>query len=446
VKIKLEKKKQKPSQLKKNYTIVILNMKNKILITIIGLIIAISVNGQKPILFIGATAHLGSGEVIQNAAISIKNGKFDLVANASKIRIDPSAFDTIYKIYGKHIYPSFILPNTTLGITEIDAVRASHDYRETGGINPNIRSLIAYNTDSKLAKTVRTNGVLIAQITPRGGLVSGQSSIMHLDGDNWQDAALKPDDGIHINWPNSYYNTGWWAEPGETKKNKEYQNKISELEKLFSKAKAYEASSNIMDLKMESMKGLFDGRKNLYIHANSASDMRDAIDFTERHHVENMIIVGGEDALAISNILVEKNISIILNRVHRLPKSQDSPVDEPFKQAKKLQDKGVLFCLSYEGDMEAMGARNLSFTAGTTISYGQEYEKAVQSITLNTAKILGISDIVGSIKKGKDATFFISSGDALDMRTNNVEKAYIQGVTVDLNNHQKELFNKYKNR
>jgi imidazolonepropionase-like amidohydrolase len=201
-----------------------------------------------------------------------------------------------------------------------------------------------------------------------------------------------------------------------------------------------------MDLKMESMKGLFDGRKNLYIHANSASDMRDAIDFTERHHVENMIIVGGEDALAISNILVEKNISIILNRVHRLPKSQDSPVDEPFKQAKKLQDKGVLFCLSYEGDMEAMGARNLSFTAGTTISYGQEYEKAVQSITLNTAKILGISDIVGSIKKGKDATFFISSGDALDMRTNNVEKAYIQGVTVDLNNHQKELFNKYKNR
>ena len=421
-------------------------MMNRLLTTIFILLITISANGQKPTLFIGATAHLGNGEVIQNAAISIKNGEFDLVADASMIRIDPSAFDTIYKIYGKHIYPSFIVPNTTLGITEIDRVRASHDYNETGGINPNVRSLIAYNTDSKLVKTIRTNGVLIAQVTPRGGLISGQSSIMYLNGENWEDAALKADDGIHINWPNSYYNTGWWAEPGETEENKEYENKISELEKLFSKAKAYESSINIIDLKMESMKGLFDGTKNLYIHANSASDIRDAIDFSEKHLVRNIIIVGGEDALAIATILVEKNIPVILNRVHRLPKSQDSPVDEPFKQAKELQDAGVLFCLSYEGDMEAMGARNLSFTAGTTIAYGQEYEKAVQSITLNTAKILGIADIVGSIESGKKATFFISSGDALDMRTNNVEQAFINGIAIDLNNHQKELFEKYRNR
>ena len=421
-------------------------MMNRLLTTIFILLITISANGQKPTLFIGATAHLGNGEVIQNAAISISNGKFDLVADASRIRIDPSAFDTIYKIYGKHIYPSFIVPNTTLGITEIDQVRASHDFNETGGINPNVRSLIAYNTDSKLVKTIRTNGVLIAQVTPRGGLISGQSSIMYLNGENWEDAALKADDGIHINWPNSYYNTGWWAEPGETEENKEYENKIIELEKLFSKAKAYESSINIIDLKMESMKGLFDGTKNLYINANSASDIRDAIDFSEKHLVRNIIIVGGEDALAIATILVEKNIPVIINRVHRLPKSQDSPVDEPFKQAKELQDAGVLFCLSYEGDMEAMGARNLSFTAGTTIAYGQEYEKAVQSITLNTAKILGIADIVGSIESGKKATFFISSGDALDMRTNNVEQAFINGIAIDLNNHQKELFEKYRNR
>ena len=91
-----------------------------------------------------------------------------------------------------------------------------------------------------------------------------------------------------------------------------------------------------------------------------------------------------------------------------------------------------------------MGARNLSFTAGTTIAYGQEYENAVQSITLNPAKILGISNALGSIEKNKNATFFISSGDALDMRTNNVEQAFINGFSIDLNNHQKELFNKYK--
>ena len=421
-------------------------MKNKLFTTIIALIITISANAQKPTLFIGGTAHLGNGEAIKNSAISILDGKFELVADASIIRIDPSAFDTIHKVYGKHIYPSFIVPNTTIGITEIDAVRASNDYRETGGVTPHVRTLIAYNTDSKLAKTVRSNGVLIAQVTPRGGLVSGQSSIMYLDGDNWEDAELKADDGIHLNWPSSYYNTGWWAEQGDTKQNKEYKNRIAELTKLFRKASSYAISSDIVDLKMESMKGIFDGSKNLYIHTNSTGDIRDAITFSRKYNISKMVIVGGEDALSVSDLLIKNNVSLILNRVHRLPKSQDSPVDEPFLQAKKLQEAGILFCLSYEGDMEAMGARNLPFTAGTTVAYGQDYEKAVQSITLNTAKILGIDDMVGSIESGKNATFFISTGDALDMRSNNVEQAFINGNAVDLNNHQKELFEKYKNR
>ncbi len=421
-------------------------MKNKLFTTIIALIITISANAQKPTLFIGGTAHLGNGEAIKNSAISILDGKFELVADASIIRIDPSAFDTIHKVYGKHIYPSFIVPNTTIGITEIDAVRASNDYRETGGVTPHVRTLIAYNTDSRLAKTVRSNGVLIAQVTPRGGLVSGQSSIMYLDGNNWQDAELKADDGIHLNWPSSYYNTGWWAEQGDTKQNKEYKNRISELAKLFRKASSYAISSDIVDLKMESMKGIFDGSKNLYIHTNSAGDIRDAITFSRKYNISKMVIVGGEDALSVSDLLIKNNVSLILNRVHRLPKSQDSPVDEPFLQAKKLQEAGILFCLSYEGGMEAMGARNLPFTAGTTVAYGQDYEKAVQSITLNTAKILGIDDVVGSIESGKNATFFISSGDALDMKSNNVEQAFINGNAINLNNHQKDLFEKYKNR
>ena len=204
-------------------------MTNKFILTIIVILITFNTKAQKPILFVGGIAHIGNGEVIENSAISIKEGSFDIVANANLIRIDPTAFDTIIKIYGKHIYPSFIVPNTTLGITEIDAVRASRDFNEIGGVNPNIRSLIAYNSDSKITKTIRTNGVLIAQVTPRGGLVSGQSSIMFLEGNNWEDAALKVDDGIHINWPNSYYTTGWWAEPGETKENKKYSIEINQF-------------------------------------------------------------------------------------------------------------------------------------------------------------------------------------------------------------------------
>ena len=160
---------------------------------------------DKPILFMGATAHLGNGETIKNSLISINNGKFEIVADATLIRIDPSAFDTIIKLDGKHIYPSFILPNTTLGLVEIDAVRATRDERETGDLNPNVRSQIAYNTESIVSSTVRTNGILIAQITPRGGLISGTSSLMQLDGWNWEDAVVRMDDGVHLNWPGVYH-------------------------------------------------------------------------------------------------------------------------------------------------------------------------------------------------------------------------------------------------
>ena len=432
-----------------NYTIVTLNMMNKKyipLLIVLLIIVSANAHAQQPTLFMGATAHLGNGKKIDNAAISMFNGKIEMVADATMIRIDPSAFDTIYRVHGKHLYPAFIVPNTTLGITEIDRVRASHDYRETGAINPNVRTLIAYNTDSKISKTVRSNGVLIAQVTPRGGMISGQSSIMHLDGWNWEDAALRSDDGIHLNWPSSFHQSGWWAEPGTINENEKYNKSISQLKIFFNKANAYANSSGLMDLKMESVKTLFNGSKTLYIHANNASDMLDAIDFANAFEITKTVIVGAEDALKIVDVLKENNISLILNRVHRLPSSGDSPVDEPFTQAAKLQEAGILFCLSYEGGMEAMGARNLPFSAGTAVAYGLDYEDAISAITLNTAKILGIDKRCGSIEKGKDATFFISSGDALDMRTNNVEIAYIKGVSVDLNNHQKELFNKYKNR
>ena len=406
----------------------------------------LNISAQQTTLFMGGIAHLGNGEIIENSVIVVKDGEFDLIADASRIRIDPSAFDTIIRVYGKHIYPAFISPNTTLGITEIDAVRATKDYDEVGEFNPNVRSLIAFNTDSKVLKTVRTNGVLITQACPRGGIISGSSSVMHLDGWNWEDAQLKADDGIHLNWPSSYHTSGWWAEPGSTSKNKNYEKGVNKIKTYFEIAKAYSKNNTEMDLELEATKGLFDGSRNLYIHADYAKEIRESVRFFKELGIEKIVIVGGKDALNAIPVLKEFKIPLILERVHSLPVNEDAAIDQFFTLPSQLQAKGILFCLAYNGDMEAMGTRNLPFTAGTAVAYGMEMKDAISAISLNTAIILGIDNKVGSIEKGKDATFFISSGDALDMRTNNVERAYIKGHPVDLNNHQKELFEKYKDR
>jgi imidazolonepropionase-like amidohydrolase len=159
-----------------------------------------------------------------------------------------------------------------------------------------------------------------------------------------------------------------------------------------------------------------------------------------------MVVVGGYDAWMVADMLKENNVSVILKRVHSLPQRQEDDVYLPYKLPHMLFDAGVLFCLENSGDMEAMGTRNLPFYAGTAAAYGIDKEEALKLITLNTAKILGIDKTTGSLEEGKDATLFISNGDALDMRTNDVTSAYIQGRDIDVDNHQKKLYRKYSGK
>jgi imidazolonepropionase-like amidohydrolase len=406
---------------------------------------------QKSVLIMNATAHIGNDSVIQNSIIGLKAGKIIIVADATTAKIDKAGYDEVIDASGKHIYPGIIAPNSTLGLTEIESVRATNDFRETGTTLPNVRSLIAYNTDSKIIPTVRTNGVLLAQITPRGGLVSGTSSVVVLDGWNWEDAAYKIDDGIHINWP-TIQSRKYLDEdnifPGPFEKNKDYTRQTDLLKKLFSDAKAYHENQTKEEtnLRFESMKGLYNGTQTLFIHSNTVKEMVEAINFVKENKIARVAIVGGKESWMITDLLKQNNIAVVVARVHDLPMYPEEDIDLPYKLPSILQKAGVLYCLNNEGDMEAPGTRNLPFQAGTTCAYGLTKEQALKSITLNAAKILGIDKTTGSIEQGKDATLFISTGDALDMKSNNVERAFIKGNTIDLNNDQTALYEKYKTK
>lgn len=424
----------------------------KKLFTLLALFITVLAAAQtKSVLILNATAHLGNGTVIQNSAVGIKDGKINLVADVTTAKFDKAAYDEVIDASGKHVYPGFIAPNSTLGLTEIEAVRATNDFRETGTSLPNVRSLIAYNTDSKIIPTVRGNGILLAQITPRGGIVSGTSSIVVLDGWNWEDAAYKTDDAVHINWPriqSRRYLDEDNIYPGPYEKNKEYTRQINDLKKLISDAKAYNETDvkEEKNLRFEAMKGIFTGAQTLFVHVNNVKEIIEAVNFVKSNGIPKVSLVGGKDSWMVTDLLKENNISVVVSRVHDLPEHPEDDVDQPYKLPALLQKAGILFCLNNEGDMEAMGTRNLPFMAGTASAYGLSKEEALMSITLNTAKILGIDKTTGSIEMGKDATLFISTGDALDMRGSNVEKAFVKGTSIDLSNDQKALYEKYKKK
>jgi len=395
----------------------------------------------KKIILLNGIAHLGNGQVIQNSAIAFEDGKLTVVANAAAIKIDFSHYDTIINIQNTHVYPGIISPNSTLGLTEIDAVEMTHDYSELGIFKPHVRSIIAYNTESEITTTVRSNGVLMGQITPRRGSVSGTSSIVQFDAWNWEDAVYKKDDGIHLNWTGMF--NRWKGE-----KNKDYDKSVANLNTFFANALAYSKENEYAEknLRFEAMRGLFNGEKTLFVHTNFVKEMTEVINFSKKYKVKKLVIIGGYDAWMVADMLKENNVAIILKRVHELPEREEDDVYLPYKLPKILFDAGVLFCLENAGDMEAMGTRNLPFYAGTAAAYGMDKEEALKLITLNTATILGIDKTCGSLEVGKDATLFISTGDALDMRTNNVIAAFIQGRQLDLDNHQKKLYRKYSGK
>jgi hypothetical protein len=398
----------------------------------------------KPVALVGGTAHLGNGQVIENAVVAFENGKLTLVAAAASATFNRTGYEVI-DVSGNHVYPGLIAPDTKLGLEEIAAVRATLDYRETGAINPNVRSLIAYNTDSEVIPTTRANGVLMAQIVPQGGLISGTSALVGLDAWNWEDAAIK-EDGIHLYWPAMFVAGGIWYDPEPIKKNEGHTKILEELNRTLADALAYSQIKNPSpaNLKLEAMKGLFDGSKNLYIHAYYGKEIIEGVQFAKNNGVKKVVVVGGEDAWMVVDFLKEHKVAVILNELHRLPTRPEDDVDLPFKLPAMLSKAGILVGLSYPG--ETRNYTNLPFLAGTAAAHGLSKEEALSMVTLNNARILGIENQVGTLENGKDATLIVSSGDLLDVRTNDVTHAFIQGRPVVLDNKHRRLFKRFDDK
>jgi imidazolonepropionase-like amidohydrolase len=399
-----------------------------------------------------ATVHTGTGAVIENATIVIENGKITAVGKNVTIPAGAEVTDA----GGKQVYPGLVLPVSSLGLIEVGAVKASNDVREIGDMNPNIRSVVAYNTDSKVINTLRSNGILAANIVPQGNFLAGSSSVVQLDAWNWEDAAIQMDGGMHLYMPTlmprpnfGRFGGGGPGGPNatgpQTDPVKEGLEKMEQLKLFFREAKAYQGATEKTEtnLKYESVKNLFTKKQKMYVHANTAKQILVALDFVKEFGFD-MVIVGGSESWQIASLLKQNNVSVILAQPHSLPTGEDDDVDQPYKTAAALQKAGVLFAIS-DDDAQTRG-RNLAFNAGTAAAYGLTKEEALAAITSNAAKIMGVSDKTGSIEVGKDANIIISSGDILDMRTNNVTDAFIQGRKINLDDKQKQLNERYEEK
>jgi imidazolonepropionase-like amidohydrolase len=398
-----------------------------------------AVEQSEPIAFIGATIHVGDGTIIYDGVLTFTKGLITAVGTADD-NIDLFNHRVI-DLQGQHLYPGFILPNTVMGLLEIENIRATDDVTEEGDINASVRSAIAYNTDSEIIPTQRFNGILTAQITPRGGLISGLSTVVKLDGWNWEDAVLKTDDGMHMHWPAlTSMKRNEVSGDMEKVENEYYAAQTQLLHSLFQNSRSYTGAT--VNLNLAAMQGLFTGEIKLFIHSDEAKEIISSIRFARAYGVREIVLVGGRDAMKVKDLLLAESIPVIYQAVHELPGMEWHDIDLPFKTPALLHDAGIKVGIS--SGLAAVGSqRNLPFFAGTAAAYGLDRETALSMVTRNNAEILGVDDRVGTLEEGKDATLFTSLGDALDMRTSQVQQVFIQGREVDLYGTQQELYERF---
>lgn len=391
----------------------------------------------------GATIHTVTKGVIQNGTIIFDAGK--IIAVGANIEIP--AGTKIVDVTGKHIYPGLIDAYSTVGISEIGAVDMSNDVNEVGDFNPNVRTDVAVNAESRHIGTTRSQGVLTTITTPGGGLISGMSSAMSLEGWSWEEMSLESAAALNVNWPNTASGGGgrfggFGGPPGAPRQT--YEERVKQLKDYFAEARAYRdavaAGEKVRtDARYAAMIPALNGKIPVVVSANGTSQINDAITWAKQEKLR-LIIRGGDDAIYVADRLKAENIPVILTSTMDAPNRDYDGYDAVYARAAQLHKKGVKFAIS--GGSGSLYSDRLPYEAGVAVAFGLPEEEAIKAVTINAAELMGLSDRLGSLEPGKQATFLITTGTPIDTRSN-ILQAYIQGRELDMNDIQKHFFLKY---
>lgn len=396
----------------------------------------------EPIAIQGATIHTVTNGVIENGTIIFNDG----VITAIGADLDIPAGTRVVDGAGKHIYPGLIDAYSTVGISEIGAVDVSNDVNELGDFNPNVRADVAVNAESRHIGTSRSAGVLVAFSTPGGGLVSGMSSALSLEGWSWEEMSMESAAALNVNWPNPnprrFRGFGGFGGPQEDPPT--YEEQVQSLKSFFGEARAYRdalaAGEEVRtDSRYAAMMPVFNREIPVVVSADGAAQINDAVTWALEEDIR-IVIRGGQDAIHVADRLVANDIPVILTSTMAAPGRQYEGYDGAYTMPARLYEAGVRFAIS--GGSGSLYTNRLPWEAGVAVAFGLPEEEALKAVTINAAEFMGVSDRVGSLEPGKQATFLITTGTPLDM-TNDIEQSYIQGREIDMMDIQKFFFEKY---
>lgn len=402
-----------------------------------------------------ATVYPVSGPKIENASILVVDGK---IAEVGLKVTAPKGKIKIVEGKGLMVYPGMIDSGSPIGLSEISSVRETNDVGELGDFNPQLRSIIAVNPESEHIPVVRANGITSVMVLPGGGsgLISGQVSLMHLNGWTWEEMEIRRGAALQMRWPTygggggrggGGGGRGGAAGGGMAEARKVHDAQVKLIQEFFEQARAYQAAKAASspgfkpDLKMEAMLPVLEGKLPVMIAASREREIKEAVDWATKEKL-TIVLANVRRAGKMTEELAKRKIPVILGSTFTTPLEDDDPYDEPFTLPGELHRAGVKIAFASFG---TQFARNLPYQASQAVPFGLPYEEALKAVTLNAAEIWGVGDQYGSIEKGKWADLIVTDGDPLEVKTT-VRMMFVKGEAVDLESKHTRLYKKYMAR
>lgn len=402
----------------------------------------------------GATVHTAEGPAIPDGVVVVEGGKIAAVGGPGT-PIPEGA--EIVELAGRHVAPAFFTPASLIGLSEIEAVRATNDVTEIGEINPEVRPEVAANFDSEAMPVTRGNGVLFAALVPSGSALPGAASVITLEGWTRDDACVRCPAAIVVEWPEMMIDRSPDARPSAKAQEKRRDAALKTIREAFRNAAAWRKAKAAAGqpgvpahddvAPMAALVPALDGTIPLLIHADKKTQMEAALRFVNedlKDEKVRVVFLGGHDAPKLAAKLAERKIPVIVDGTLRLPFRTDEPYDAPYALPGQLAKAGVLVALT-DSARSAAQVRNLPDHAAMAMAFGLDPLEALRAITLNPAKIYGVDDRIGSIAPGKDASLAVWTGDPLEI-TSNLMALYQKGISLDLSDRHKRLWERYRNR
>ena len=404
----------------------------------------------------GAVIHTMAGPEIENGSVLVRNGKITGVGKNIAAPKDVKIIDA----KGLHVYPGLIDAGTEVGLLEIKSVRETLDLTELGLFNPQLVALTAVNPSSEHIPVTRANGITTVATLPRGQLISGQVSLIHLDGWTTEEMGLSRTAALHLRIPfiqmlaRPAADDDEAAEPrpgaailpfATAKQN--FDKQTAELNEFFDRARRYKQAKEAhdpdlrTDLRLEAMIPVLDGSRPVLTTAIREREIRDAIAFADKQKIK-IILSESTEAYKVTKEIKDRDIPVILGPTLALPLNEDDPYDRSYTTPADLQKAGIRFAI---GSFAASFSRNLPYQAAQAVAFGLPHDDALRAITKNAAEIWGVGDRIGTIEEGKWADLMITDGDPLEAKTQ-IRRLFIKGKPVDLDNKHRQLYEKYLNR